>query len=176
MEEIEIKNNIKNKISNMIKEFAPFIAIIVIVLLIKQFIVTPVQVNGASMDPTLANGDIMILNKISYKIHGINRFDIVVIRANDTLLIKRIIGLPNETVKVEDNKLYINGEEIEQDFLSEDELTNNFETTVKEDCYFVLGDNRNLSLDSRSLGCFKYEDILGTTSLTIFPFNRIGNK
>ena len=166
----------KEKIKKSIKELAPFVAIIVLVLLIKNFIVTPIQVNGASMDPTLAEGDIMILNKISYKIHGIKRFDIVVIKAKDTLLIKRVIGLPKETVKVENNKLYINGEELEQDFLDDEELTNDFETYVNEDCYFVMGDNREISLDSRELGCFNISDIEGTTTLTVFPFNRLGNK
>ncbi len=175
MDKLENKDN-KETIKNYIKEFAPFVAIIVIVLLIKQFIITPVQVNGASMDPTLANGDIMILDKITYKIRGIKRFDIVVVRNGDTLLIKRVIGLPNEVVKVEGNKLFIDGEEIDQDFLSEDELTDDFETHVNDDCYFVMGDNRNLSLDSRNLGCFNKDKILGTTSLTIFPLNRLGTK
>lgn len=175
MDKLENKDN-KETIKNYIKEFAPFVAIIVIVLLIKQFIITPVQVNGASMDPTLANGDIMILDKITYKIRGIKRFDIVVVKNGDTLLIKRVIGLPNEVVKVEGNKLFIDGEEIDQDFLSEDELTDDFETHVNDDCYFVMGDNRNLSLDSRNLGCFNKDKILGTTSLTIFPLNRLGTK
>ena len=160
----------------IIKEVVPFIIIIALVLLIKNFIMTPIQVNGDSMYSTLKSGDIMILNKLGYKFHGIKRFDIVVIKNNDTLLIKRVIGLPNEKVKVEMNKLYINDEEYDQPFLDEDTITNDFEVKVKENCYFVMGDNRDISLDSRELGCFDISKIQGTTSLTLFPLNRFGGK
>ena len=91
-------------------------------------------------------------------------------------MIKRLIGLPGETVKVVKNTLYIDGVEIEQPFLDEGNITNDFETVVDENCYFVMGDNRDISLDSRELGCFDISQIQGTTSLTIFPFSRFGGK
>ncbi len=161
---------------NIVKDILPFIIIVLVVLFIKQFIMTPIQVNGDSMDSTLKSGDIMILNKISYKLHSLKRFDIVVIKNDDTLLIKRVIGLPGETIKVEKNILYIDDVEVEQPFLDEENVTNDFETVVDEDCYFVMGDNRDISLDSRELGCFDISQIQGTTSLTIFPFSRFGGK
>ena len=177
IEEKEIKENKKdNKILYYFKELVPLIIVIIAVLFVKSYIMTPIQVNGNSMDTTLQNGDIMILNKISYKIHGIKRFDIVVIKTEDTLLIKRVIGLPNEKVKIENNKLYINGKEYAQDFLDEDTYTDDFEFTNLDNCYFVMGDNRGVSLDSRDLGCFDKSKIQGTTSLTIYPFNRLGKK
>lgn len=166
----------KEKKGGVLKEIISLAIVIIIVLLIKQFVVTPVQINGDSMLPTLDDGDVMILNKISYKISGIKRFDMVVIDNNDTLLIKRVIGLPGETISVKDNKLFVNGKEVEQKFLSKDEITDDFETVVTDDCYFVLGDNRDISLDSRELGCFNINEIQGTTSLTIYPFNRFGTK
>ena len=163
-------------IKRVIQEVVPFIAIIAVVLFIKQFIVTPVQVSGDSMYSTLKDGDIMILNKLGYKIGGLRRFQIVVASNNGTLLIKRVIGLPNETIKFEDNVLYINGEEVDEPFLQDNVTTYNFETTTGDNCYFLMGDNRKVSLDSRELGCFDISKIQGTTSITIFPFTRFGGK
>ena len=77
----------------IIKELIPYIFIIIFVLLLKTYVMTPIQVNGDSMDPTLKDGDFMILNKLGYRLGSINRFDIVVIDKDDSYIIKRIIGL-----------------------------------------------------------------------------------
>lgn len=165
-----------------IKEFSIYILIIVFVILIRTFVITPVKVNGTSMDPTLKNNEIMILNKIKYKKNSIKRFDIVVIKMNNELLIKRIIGLPGEKVKYLDNKLYINDEYIEEPFLSDDVYTTNFTLgdikldVIPENCYIVLGDNREVSLDSRVFGCFDKDKILGSANFVLFPFNKFGYK
>ena len=106
-----------------IKEISIYLLIIVMVILIRTFIITPVRVNGTSMDPTLKNGEIMILNKIKYNKNDIKRFDIVVVKMDKELLIKRVIGLPNEEIKYVDNKLYINGEYIKEPFLNDDVYT-----------------------------------------------------
>ena len=163
-------------LKRIIKGTIPYVVIIIFVLLLKTYIVTPIQVNGDSMDPTLKDGDFMILNKLGYKLGNINRFDIVVIDKKDTYIIKRVIGLPGETVKYEDNKLFINGVNIEESFLPEGKITNDFEYKVADNCYFVMGDNRQISLDSRELGCFDISLIRGKTSLSFFPFNRFGFK
>ena len=165
-----------DKAKRIIKEVLPFAIVIAVVLLFKFFIMTPIQVQGDSMEPTLNQGDILILNKISYKIHGINRFTIVVVDNDGTNLIKRVIGLPGETVKVEENKLYIDGKYVEQDFLEKSQYTEDFEVTLKDDEYFVMGDNRKVSLDSRSIGPVSKSQIKGTASFVIFPFNRFGGK
>ena len=166
----------KDKIKRVIKEVFPYIAIIVVVLFIKSYIVSPIQVKGDSMDPTLKDGDLMILNKLSYKVGDIKRFDIVVIDNGNSNIIKRVIGLPGEVVKFEDNKLYINDSEIEESFLPEGKITNDFEYKVSDNCYFVMGDNRQISQDSRAFGCFDISKIMGRTSLTFFPFDRFGYK
>ena len=101
---------------------------------------------------------------------------IVVVDKDDSYIIKRIIGLPGEIVKYENNKLYINGVEIEESFLPDGKVTNDFEYKVADDCYFVMGDNRQISLDSRELGCFDISKIRGKTSLSFFPLNRFGFK
>ena len=175
MEE-EKKEEQEEEKKNYLKDILTFALIIIGVLLVKKYIVTPVQVSGDSMYSTLKDGDIMILNKVSYKIHGIKRFDVVVINSGGSLIIKRVIGLPNEIIRIKDNKLYINDVEIEQDFLPEGETTADYKYETGDNCYFVMGDNRDISKDSRELGCFDISKIEGTTSFTIFPFNRIGFK
>ena len=104
----------------IIKELIPYVFIIVIVVLIRTFIVTPVIVSGSSMDPTLNNGNILILNKLA---KTYNRDDIVVIdvkvNGKRERIVKRIIGLPGETVKYDNNILYINGKRTNDDFRQE---------------------------------------------------------
>ena len=165
-----------------IKEISIYLLIIVMVILIRTFLITPVRVNGSSMDPTLRNGEIMILNKVKYNNNDIKRFDIVVIKMDKELLIKRVIGLPNEEIKYVDNKLYINGEYIKESFLNDDVYTTNFSLDdfklkkIPENCYFVMGDNREVSLDSRTFGCFSKDKILGSANLVLFPFTKLGYK
>lgn len=158
------------------KEILSYIIIIIIVLLIKHYIITPIKVNGNSMNNTLKDKDIMILDKISYRFQEIKRFDIVVVKKGNDYLIKRVIGLPGETVEYKNNKLYINGKNIDEKFIHE--KTNDFimEEKIPDDCYFVVGDNRPVSNDSRYIGVINKKDILGKTSLVIFPFSRIGVK
>ena len=167
----------KEKIKKNLKEILPYIIAIVVVLIIKNFVVSPVMVNGTSMDPTLRNKEIMILNRLKYKFDDIKRFDIVVIK-KDSLIIKRIIGLPGETVEIIDNKLYINDKEIKEKFLNDDVITGDFqlEEKIPKGYYFVLGDNREVSADSRGIGLISKDEIEGHASLTIFPFNRFGTK
>ena len=162
--------------NDKIREIVEFIAIIVIVLLIKYFIVTPIRVNQNSMNNTLFDKDIMILDKISYRFTKIKRFDIVVVKHNNEYLIKRVIGLPGETIKYENNQLYINNKLVEENFLHKD--TKDYELThsIPDDCYFVVGDNRPDSLDSRIFGYVSKNEILGKTNLVIFPFNHFGIK
>ncbi len=161
-----------------LKEVIPYIIIVFVVIFIKAFIVTPIRVNGPSMLPTLKEKDIMILNKTAYYFSSPKRFDIVVIDTKENYIIKRIIGLPGEEIEYKDNALYVNGEKVEEkienlqteDFTSE-ELGSK---KIPEDTYLVLGDNRMESYDSRSIGFINKKQILGKTSLTILPFNRIG--
>ena len=158
------------------KEILSYIIIIVVVLLIKHYVITPIKVNGNSMNNTLKNKYIMILDKISYRFQEIERFDIVVIKKGNDYLIKRVIGMPGETVEYKNNKLYINGKNIDEKFIHE--KTNDFimEEKIPDDCYFVVGDNRPVSNDSRYIGVINKKDILGKTSLVIFPFSRFGIK
>jgi signal peptidase I len=112
-------------------------------------------VDGSSMSPTLEDGDVLIIDKISYRFREPQRFDIVVFRylyKENSYYIKRIIGLPGETVQIKDGKIYIDGQLLEEDF-GNAEIKKpgraNQPITLGKDEYFVLGDNRNISSDSR---------------------------
>lgn len=154
-----------------IKELVPYVVITLIVLFIRMYIVSPVRVDGNSMYPTLNNREFLLLTKFD---HSYERFDIVVLKYNKQKLVKRVIGLPGETVEYKGNKLYVNGKVIEEEFKLFE--TKDFNITelgydvIPEDYYFVVGDNRNASLDSRRIGLIHRKDIEGTINISISKF------
>lgn len=154
-----------------LKELMPYIIIVVVVLLVRSFIVTPGLVNGASMEPTLHNNELVLINKIGLN-KGIDRYDIVVVKYENSTIIKRVIGLPYETVEYINDTLYIDGEIVNTkvDF----EYTKDFKLTAGKNEYIVLGDNRNISKDSRIIGPVKESDIIGKVDLVLFPFSKFG--
>ncbi|MBE6138923.1 MAG: signal peptidase I [Firmicutes bacterium] len=171
----------KEKLKKIIKELYPYVVIVVVVVLFRTFIATPVRVDGSSMDSTLKNGDILILNKLDTEYE---RFDVVVVNVKfdgkTSKLVKRVIGLPGESIEYKDNELYINGEKLEDVATAR---TNDFSLkelynvdNIPDNYYFVMGDNRGYSRDSRdyTVGLIKKEDIVGTTTIRIFPFTKIG--
>lgn len=159
---------------NKLKEYLPYILVLIIVVLIKTFVISTVCVNGNSMYPTLHSNDIMVLNKIKYKLDDVKRFDIVVVKYDEHYIIKRVIALPNETIEYKNNILYINGKKVRDKYNAT--VEEDFKITLGKDEYFVMGDNRDDSLDSRIIGPIKKNDILGSSNLIIFPFTRFGNK
>lgn len=163
-----------DKVKKFLKEYVPYVIVIILVVIFKMTVITPIKVNGESMYDTLLDGDIMILNIIDYKIHGVKRFDIVVADEGTEYLIKRVIGLPGETVEYKNNQLYINGKKVKDNYGTD--VTGDFTYKVPKDSYFIMGDNRTNSVDSRRLGAFKKDEIKGKTKLIIFPFSRFGNK
>lgn len=162
------------------KDIISTVIIIAIIILIRTFIITPVKVNGDSMDSTLKDKEVMILSKIDYLFNDIKRFDIVVIKYGDEHIIKRVIGLPGEILEYKNNTLYINGKIVKEKYLNEKTEDFNIASlnynTIPNNCYIVLGDNRDVSYDSRYIGCIDKDDILGSANLVIFPFNNIGYK
>lgn len=160
------------KLTKWLKENIVFLIILTAIIITRIFFFSPIRVNGTSMYPTLQDKEFMILNKISLK-QGINRFDIVVVQENNKYIIKRVIGLPGESVMYKDNKLYINGKVIEDNYSKT--TTNDFDNVVLgENEYFVMGDNRAVSSDSRIIGPVNIKNIKGKTNLIIFPFNKMG--
>ena len=155
----------------ILKELIPYIIIILVVILIRTFIITPVRVSGDSMYDTLENGDILLLKKYD---KSFDRYDIVVFDINGEQLIKRIIGLPGETIECIDGKIYINDKEIKD--IETNLITNDFsKVKIPSNHYFVMGDNRPVSNDSRYFGPIDKKNIKGTvSSFVIFPFSNFG--
>lgn len=157
----------------IIKEIIPYAIIVIFVVLLRTFVVTPVIVSGDSMNNTLKDNDILLLKKYD---KSYERKDIIVFDYKDSKLVKRIIGLPGETVRYEDGILYINDEIVADEFST---ITSDFDLkyfdidVIPSGYYFVLGDNRNHSSDSRILGLISEEDIEGTTSFSLWPFKKI---
>lgn len=164
------KERIKKELIDLLKSF--LFALVICFLLIK-FVMMSVVVDGNSMNPTLYNGDFGFSFVITKNIK-INRFDTVVINAsNEKKIVKRVIGLPNETIEFIDDSLYINGELIEQDFKYQG-FTQDLKVTLQSDEYYVLGDNREHSNDSRFYGPFNSKQIVSSHILILFPFSDFG--
>lgn len=154
----------------IIKQIIPYAVILILVVLIRSFIVTPVIVSGESMDDTLKDGNILLLKKYD---KNYERFDIVVFDYQDSMLVKRIIGLPGDHIRYQDGILYINDEIVEDKFASDTfdyDLEYLSVDVIPEGYYFVLGDNRMKSSDSRIIGLISEKDISGTTSFSLWPF------
>ena len=156
----------------IVKEYLGYVLILIAVILIRAFIVTPVRVNGTSMNQTLYEGDILLL----FKIAKIERNDIIVIdkTVEGSNIIKRVIALPGEKVKCENGIIYINDEKYD-DVHAYGVTTDFEEVTLQGDEYFVLGDNRIISEDSRYFGPVSKEHINGEASFRLFPFKKIGS-
>ncbi len=156
----------------VIKTLLPYLLIIVVIILIRTFIITPVRVDGTSMNKTLADGDILLL----YKLAKIDRFDIVVLdeEYDDEIIIKRIIGLPGETVEIKDGDIYINDILMPDDEYAYGDTSDYDKITLGNDEYFILGDNRLISKDSRYFGAVKKDDIMGEAVFRLWPFSGFG--
>lgn len=155
----------------IIKEIIPYIVIVLVVVLIRTFIITPVRVDGDSMKNTLKNGDILLL----YKLGSINRLDIIVLdeEKDNEKIIKRVIGLPGETVAIKKGKIYINDKVIDDKY-AYGETSDYDKVTLEDEEYFILGDNRLISKDSRYFGPIKENEIKGKIVFRLFPFTKIG--
>ena len=154
-----------------------FFVSLVIILLLYHFVAIPVVVEGTSMNPNLQNNDFGF-SFIITKNMGIHRFDVAVVSVKNSnkKLVKRVIGLPNEKIEYRQNILYINDVKVAENFLPELTLTNDFCTKLAEDEYFLLGDNREVSRDSRIYGAFKRNDFLSTHIWVVWPILHFGGK
>ena len=152
---------------------------VAIVLLSANFIAKPVVVRGSSMNPTLNNFDICISNRLSIVLGGtIDRFDIVVAQTEEGEIVKRVVGIPGDVISYQGGVLTVNGTTVVEDYIIDDPSKHHSDMDFREirlgaDEYFLMGDNRTGSTDSRYFGPFHRSDIISKDMLILFPFNRI---
>ncbi|MDH6604090.1 signal peptidase I [Bacilli bacterium PM5-9] len=174
----EETNVVKKK--SFIREIIELVVIFVVMLFIFNFILMSVKVNGTSMVPTYQNGDrgIMVrslpFNKPDYdKVVVIDYKDII--NEDEELIVKRIFAMPNDTFEIKGNKVYVNGKEVEDKHRASDAKMQDYPLTrLGSDEIFVLGDNRNVSKDSRTIGPVKLKSIKAVNGVIFWPLNKIG--
>ena len=158
---------------------------LMIVLPVRYFLIQPFYVKGASMEPNFYDHEYLIIDEITYRFDQPQRGDIVVFKyPNDTrqYFIKRVVGLPGETIKIENGLVFVDGpdgyEPLQEDYLFDDietimPLKGYSQVKLAQDEYFLLGDNREQSFDSRAFGPVKREFIIGRTWVRGWPVNRL---
>ena len=165
--------NYMKRIIDLIKKEKKFLLLVIIIILFKIFIFNFILVKGDSMNPKYKNNDFMFLNKIIYSFKPIRRGEVIVLKYRNNDLIKRVIGLPNDKIKVENGKLYINNKEVKENYINSYTASYDFdEITLKDNEYFVMGDNRYNSYDSRNFGTIMKNNIIGRVEFRIFPFDK----
>lgn len=180
-EQVENNKKARKKYSWVIESICYILIFLICVFVIPRYVAQRTVVDGNSMRDTLYNEDNLIVEKVSYHFNNPNRYDIIILdpyNDNTEYYVKRVIGLPGETVQIKKGLVYINGEVLDGDHYGKDIIANpglaKDEITLGEDEYFVLGDNRNDSIDSRELGPIKKEQIKGHAIFRIWPFERFG--
>lgn len=155
---------------------------IIAVLVIRNFLIQPFLVSGASMEPTFSSGDYLLIDELSYKLREPERGEVIVFRYpgdESVFYIKRVIGLPGDTISFKDGKAYIsnkdnpNGFVLDETYLQTGVMTTGKDFTLPAGQYFVMGDNRSYSFDSRSWGSVKSSEIIGLVRLRLWPLNKI---
>jgi signal peptidase I len=167
---------------SILKYITNLILVIVFAYSLTLFTCDRTLISGGSMQPVLENEDCVLINRLAYAFTSPSRYSVIAFHAggvsSSKVYVKRVVGLPGETVLIKDGKLYINGEQLTDDVSDDDILTAGIASggiTLGEDEYFVLGDNRNNSEDSRfsNIGCVKKEDIIGAVWFITSPLTRL---
>jgi len=148
---------------------------IAVAFFFRFFVVEIIRVDGPSMEDTLYTDEQLIVTKLDYVFGKPERGDIIVTKfeGRNGLFVKRIMGLPGETIKIEDGNVYINGEKIDDKYATEKPDSPMAAEEIPKDCVFVMGDNRNNSTDSRVVGPVPMQDIVGVAHFVVYPFDKM---
>jgi signal peptidase I len=175
---------VKRTLSAFFDFVQSIVVIMAIMVMIYLFVMSPQEISGASMEPNFHNGEYILTNKVMYKLKNPERGDVVIFKSprNKQIdYIKRVIALPGETIKLSNNKYYVNGLPLEEPYLEPgvtifggSYLPEGVEVTIPQDYYFVSGDNRPHSSDSREFGPIAKEDFIGQAFVRYFPLNKAG--
>ncbi|MCM0649831.1 signal peptidase I [Clostridium swellfunianum] len=173
-----------NTKKSQVRDYAiSIIAAVVIAITFRTYVFARADVDGLSMYSTLNNKDVLFVEKISNLTHSFKRGQIIIFDSknyNSDIYVKRIIGLPGDEIEIKNGKIYLNAAELKEDYLDSNTFTSlgpflqkNGKYTVENGHVFVLGDNRNDSIDSRMLGPINIKDIKGHAIVRVYPFNKI---
>ncbi len=177
-------NFIKRAVIAIFDFLQSIVVVMAIMVMIYLFVMSPQEIKGASMEPSFVNGEYILTNKILFKLRDPERGDVVIFKSpsNPEIdYIKRIIGLPADTVSLKNNVIYVNDTKVEEPYLAAgisifggSYLRENQEVIIPEGKYFVMGDNRPHSADSREFGPIPKEDFIGKAFLRYWPFTKLG--
>jgi signal peptidase I len=175
---------IKRAVAAVFDFLQGIVVVLAVLVMVYLFIMSPQEINGASMEPNFHNGEFILTNKVMYKFRNPIRGDIVIFKSptnKEVDYIKRIIGLPGDTVLLKSNSLYVNGQKVNEPYLAPgvtifggSYLAEGQTITVPPGQYFVCGDNRPHSSDSREFGPIAKEDFIGVVILRYWPFSQFG--
>jgi signal peptidase I len=175
-------NTIKRWVASFFDFMQGIVVFLAMLVMVYLFLFSPQEINGSSMFPTFVDKELLITNKIGYKLHNPKRGDVVIFKSptnKEIDYIKRVIGLPGETLVLKNSKFYINGKELPEPYLGSDVITNGEsflkegdEILIPEGSYFVAGDNRPHSSDSREFGPIALTDFIGQGLFRYWPANK----
>jgi signal peptidase I len=171
---------------NMVEWALVIVGAILVAFIVKTFLIQAFQIPSASMHPTLLEGDRVLVNKLSYDLHDVNRGDVVVFARPKGMnagpndpddLIKRVIGLPGDSVQTKDGKVYVDGRELDEPYLADGTVTDGIDDpiTIPDGHVWVMGDNRGDSQDSRVFGPIDTDTIVGRAFMVMWPPSRMGS-
>lgn len=182
----EVKKDSNEKIISILGQIRStlitFLVMLAILVVINVFLGKLVKVDGHSMDNTLTHGEILVLDSITYDFRDPKRFEIVVFPHDDKLFIKRVIGLPGETIEIKNGEFYVDGVRLETDTYGNEKIKEDMygraskPVLLGKDEYFCVGDNRNHSGDSRleEVGNVKRSQFVGRAIFRLYPFSKFG--
>lgn len=162
------------KIKRNVNEWLEAFAHAVVIVIILYFLAWPFTIKGSSMEDNFFTGDRIIICRVMVYAGAIDRGDVVVCEGSGTKdIIKRVVGLPGDQIEISDGHVYINGEVLVEPYVKEDYTNGSLSLTLGVDEYYLLGDNRSISQDSRNTGPFTRKQILGKTIAKWYPFNSL---
>lgn len=171
----------KNIVFTIFEVIKTFAIVLIVAFLLRKVVVQPFVVEGSSMEPNFHNSEYLLVDQLSYRFHQPKRGDVIIFKAPtnpNVNYIKRVIGLPGETVEIKSGKVYINSKLLDESFLKEMQQTliyasktKGLTTTLGEKELFVMGDNRDNSSDSREWGTLPEQNIIGRVFLIVYPFD-----